>query len=143
MSRLLKISEATSMAMHALALLADDDGRRLTGREMAEKLKASEHHLSKVMQRLVKAGLVKSVRGPGGGFSLNRDPVEIALIEIYQEFEGALDERPCLFDHRVCDNASCILGSMLHRVSEEVKSYLTGTRLSDLKDITLGEEKKK
>lgn len=129
------------MAMHALALLAGGDGRRLTAREMAEKLSASEHHLSKVMQRLVKAGLVESVRGPGGGFALARAPGRIALIEIYQEFEGPLDERPCLFEHRVCDNAGCILGSMLNRVSEEVKRYLTGTRLSDLKDITMGKEK--
>ncbi|MCK4620269.1 MAG: Rrf2 family transcriptional regulator, partial [Desulfobacterales bacterium] len=67
MSNIIKISEAASMAIHAMVFLASESGRIVPSREIATTLRSSEAHLSKVMQRLAKAGLVSSTRGPKGG----------------------------------------------------------------------------
>ena len=53
-----------------MALLAAHPRERMSAGRIAELLGASQAHLAKVMQRLVKAGLVDSVRGPGGGFGV-------------------------------------------------------------------------
>ena len=70
METILKMSEAVSIALHASALLASDPGTKLSNKQIAGRLHVSEAHLSKVLQRLVKVGLVRSMKGPKGGFVL-------------------------------------------------------------------------
>jgi len=96
MPGVLRISEAASLGMHAMVLLASDRGRVLSAHEVAARLNASEAHLSKVMQRLGRAGLVQSVRGPRGGFSLARSPDAVTLLEVYEAALGepALPQAP-------------------------------------------------
>jgi Rrf2 family protein len=136
MNKILKISEATSMAMHVMALLAKA-GRKMTTREMAESLTVSEHHLSKVLQRLTKSGMVHTERGPKGGFLLGRPAADITLLHIYEVFEGEFPQSGCLFDRVVCKDEHCILGGLVHFVTREVREYLTGTRLSDVTGVNL------
>ena len=106
----LKISEAASMAMHAMGLLALEPGKPLSSRAIASCFHVSEAHLSKVMQRLVKVGLLSSVRGPKGGFSLAVDPQKVMLLEVFTAIEGPLETSSCLFGVPLCDGETCILG---------------------------------
>lgn len=69
MAKLVSFSEAVSLGLHTMALLAVEPERRLRNQQIAETLKASGHHLAKVMQRLVRAGLVKSTPGATSGQS--------------------------------------------------------------------------
>ena len=71
MSTVLKISEACSIAIHAMLVLATNADKTLLARDIASILHVSESHLQKVLQRLVRSSLVSSVRGPNGGFYLN------------------------------------------------------------------------
>ena len=132
MSNLLRISEATSLGLHTMVLLAANEGRRISAREVAELLDVSEAHLSKVMQRLGRHGLVTSIRGPKGGFLLARPGSEITLMEVFEAIEGPLNTGQCLLGKPICDPRNCILGSLLHDVNVQVQTYLAGTRLSDL-----------
>ena len=137
-SSLLKISEAASLALHTMAILACNPGQTISTREIAGQLKVSEAHLAKVLQRLGRAGLVKSQRGPGGGFVLGREPGEISLLDIYEVTEGPLPGRNCLLNRPAC-NGQCILGGLLSQVEDQVKTYFSQTRLSDLTgQFTLG-----
>ncbi|MCF8064724.1 MAG: Rrf2 family transcriptional regulator [Desulfarculaceae bacterium] len=138
MQQLLKISEAASLALHTMGLLASRPGEQVPTRELAARLKVSEAHLAKVMQRLGRAGLVRSQRGPKGGFALERNPEDITLLEVYEATEGPLRERRCLLGKPMC-NGNCILGGLLERVGDEVRDYFSQTRLSDLKDTFLKE----
>lgn len=128
----LKISEAGVLAFHALVSLAGISGRTFSLKEIAGIHNASEAHLSKVMQRLVKAGFVKSIRGPKGGFMLNRDAEDISLREMYETFEGPLRANACLFNAPACSFNSCVFGTMLSGLDETVKNYLTEMKLSDV-----------
>lgn len=135
MANVFKISEAASLALHATALLAAKPDGRLSVKVIAEKLNVSEAHLSKVLQRLGKAGYVGSSRGPRGGFVLNRKPTEVSLLEVYECIEGPFDRIECLFSVPVCSGEHCIFGGCLETVFDYMKTYLEKTRLSDLKKV--------
>ena len=133
---MLRISEAASLAMHAMVLLAKNAHRVVSTREIAGTLKVSEAHLSKVLQRLTRTGLLKSVRGPRGGFLLDGLAGDITLLQVYEAIEGPLTTRTCLFDRPICNGNGCILGDLLRTVNKEVSSYLSETKLSELMGVT-------
>jgi Rrf2 family protein len=131
-SHLVNISEAASLGLHTMALLARDPDNRFTTQELASRLKASGNHLAKVMQRLVRAGLIDSVRGPQGGFRLTRPAGRIKLLEIYEAVEGPLGEAGCLLSEPVCDGRECVLGEVVQSVHRQIRAYLAKTTLATL-----------
>ena len=140
MSNALRVSEAASVGMHTMVLLAANPGRLMTTREVADTLGVSEAHLSKVLQRLARAGFVRSVRGPRGGFQLADAPDKISLLQVYEAIEGPLEEGNCLLGRPVCDGPNCILGRLLKSVNQEVRQYLAGAKLSELTEVFAGVE---
>ena len=139
MANMLKISEAASLALHTMALLATSKDTTRATWEIAKTLRVSEAHLAKVLQRLGRAGLVKSQRGPGGGFTLGRAPEAITLLDVYEATEGPLDPPVCLLGRPAC-NGSCILGGLLDQVGAQIRDYFAQTRLSDLNGDFFQEE---
>lgn len=142
MASFLRMSEAASLAMHAMAMLAADAERKLSNAEIAERLDASGAHLSKVFQRLGKAGFVRSTPGPGGGFSLARSSDRITLLDIYRAFEGSAKPDVCLLSRPVC-GGNCILGDLLERVNGLVFTRLAETNLSHLAAFLVKEKNEK
>lgn len=134
MPRLLRISEATSLALHTMVLLAANQERLRSTKAIASALDVSEAHLAKVLQRLARVGLVRSTRGPNGGFALDSHPDEVTLLEVYEAIEGPLVPTDCLLAVPVCGDNGCILGDLLETVNKQVKDYLAGTTLSRLAD---------
>jgi len=130
-----RVSEACTMALHTVVLLADEPQRSLTTREMASTFDLSEAHLSKVLQRLARAGLVRSARGPKGGFTLARSPDAVTLMDVYESIEGPLGAANCLFQSPVCRGGTCILGGLLKDLNTQVREYLSKTKLADLQGI--------
>jgi Rrf2 family protein len=132
MSNLLKISEAASLGMHTMTVLAGCPDRWISTHEIAEALDVSENHLSKVCQRLVKSGLIEAVRGPKGGLKLAKPADEITLIQVYEAIEGELKASKCLLGHPACSRNRCILGGLMDTVNTEVMRQFSETRLSQL-----------
>jgi Rrf2 family protein len=131
----LRISEAGSLALHTAAVLAGQRTRRLSAHEIADRIHVSEAHLAKVLQRLHKAGIVDSVRGRGGGFTLAKAASRIRLLDVYEAIEGKLGRSHCLMDKANCAATRCILGGLLADVDEKLWTYLSRTKLSQLSDI--------
>lgn len=132
MSTALRISEATSLAMHTMGLLAAAGAEALTTAQIASRLSVSQAHLSKVLQRLGRAGLVHSVRGPGGGFSLARPAREIPLLSVYEAVEGPLSLSNCLLGQPKCGGRGCIFGGLVASVNKQFADYLRKTRVTDV-----------
>jgi Rrf2 family protein len=131
-STILRISDAVTLGLHAMVLLAADREDHLSAGEMARRLSASEAHLAKVLQRLAREGLVRSIRGPHGGFRLARACDEVTLLEVYEAIEGPLTESICLLEAPVCGGESCLLGGLIATVNRQVREHLAETRLCDL-----------
>ena len=132
MAKLFRISDAATLALHTMALLASAEPGRLSVREVANRLAASRAHLSKVLQRLARAGLVTSLRGPRGGFSLARPAEDATLLDVYEAIEGPLEDSTCLLGAPVCSGDSCLLGDLVETVNLHVRVRLAGTRLCDV-----------
>ena len=135
MPTILNVSEAASLAMHAAVLLAVTPDSPLPTRQIASALQASPAHLSKVLQRMGRAGLVESRPGPKGGFRLARSAGSITLLQLYECIEGPLAPNECLFATPVCRRHACILGELLGSVNSQVSQYLARTALSDLIEV--------
>jgi len=125
--------EVAGLVASCLAYLANHSSEQpISTGVVAKSLKASEAHLSKVFQRLARMGLVRSVRGPKGGFSLAEDPESVTLLEIYQAIDGGLGRGECLMRATVCDRETCIFGHLLDDVYQQVEQHFSGTTLADL-----------
>lgn len=132
MSNVFKVSEAASLGLHAMVIMAADPEHLLSAKGAAGLMKVSEAHLAKVLQRLARAGLVESVRGPKGGFLLTKPAKQTTLLDVYEAIEGPLVVRECLFSTQMCSGQNCIFGDMLKSVDSQVRKYLASTRLSEV-----------
>ena len=84
------------------------------------------------MQRLGKAGLVTSTRGPNGGFALAKSADKVRLLDVYEAVDGELDPDNCLLGLPVCPGRKCILGDLAAKVNKMVQERLAGTTLAAL-----------
>jgi Rrf2 family nitric oxide-sensitive transcriptional repressor len=89
-------------ALRVLMYLAVAPGRRASAREIAEAFHVSQHHLSKVAQRLVRTGMLTSSSGRNGGLKLAAEPREITLGAIVRAAEDDLAVVECLGHTRYC-----------------------------------------
>jgi len=129
MSQILAVSEAATIALHAAAILAANRGHLVSAHQIVERIGVSGAHLSKVLQRLAKQGIVESVRGPKGGFRLAREPTDVTLLNVYEAVEGTLELTTCLMSEPLCGDLGCMFGSVLVDASRMVHDRLSQTTL--------------
>lgn len=117
---------SSRLAIFALLELAARPDRRLSVAEIGDKYAISSHHLAKVMRALSRAGLVRSVRGAGGGYQFSGNVRRTTLLDVIGLFEttgpatpraGAQDRTPAARALRellgeVDDIARATLGSV-------------------------------
>jgi len=132
MSKLINLSEATSLALHGMSLIAKAPAQRLSVKALAQALNASPAHLAKVFQKLNKADLTRSVRGPAGGFELQQPATEISVLQIYEAIEGKIKLAACPLGKEVCAFRSCIFSSELSRISAEIYAAYQSIKLSEM-----------
>jgi len=132
MSRLVHISEAASLAIHSLALIASS-GMKLNTKKIAEILHVSQNHLAKILQVLAKNDYLKSNRGPGGGFIISKKADQVTMLEIYQMIEGNVECQFCGIDYTDCPFITCIFGGKPDKLTNEFVEHLNNTKISDLK----------
>jgi Rrf2 family protein len=123
MSKIFSLSEASSIAIHSMVLIARS-GNGINAVKIAEITGFSKNHIAKVLQRLVKNEMLKSVRGPAGGFSLKTDPKDINLLDIYQSIEGPLNIGECPLSYDLCGFDRCLMGSVVNRLTGEFRKFL-------------------
>lgn len=81
------MQQASRLAIYALIELARDPARQVPVADIGEMFQVSAHHLAKVMNRLGQAGLVKSIRGVGGGYSFSGNARRTTLLDVITLFE--------------------------------------------------------
>ena len=128
---MIQISEAASLALHSMMHLAQAENEPLSVDAIAARIDVSRAHLSKVLQRLSKSGLVRGTRGPGGGYALSRPPGEISLLEVYVAIDGPLPRTTWLLGHSKCLLGGCRVGELLTLTTRSFVEHLAGHSLAD------------
>ena len=83
----MRLQISTKLAIFAALELTAREGRQLSVAEIGEKYGVSSHHLAKVMHIMGRAGLVRSVRGAGGGYQFAGNARRTTLLDVAQLFE--------------------------------------------------------
>lgn len=131
MARAVNFTEATYLALHAMTLLAGEEGGSLLIHTMASRLGVSQAHLAKVVQRLASCGLVRTARGPRGGVALAKSPGEINYLEIFEAIEGRMQPVGCVFGKEHCSLPRCIFRDFLAKMTVETEKWLKSNTLAD------------
>jgi len=92
----MKLQVSSRLAIFALIELATEPERQISVSDIGKKYDVSSHHLAKVMHTLGRAGLVRSIRGVGGGYSFSGNAKRTTLLDVIELFEetGASDCTP-------------------------------------------------
>jgi Rrf2 family cysteine metabolism transcriptional repressor len=130
----MKLSTKGRYAMRAMLDLAQNynDGLILV-KDIAKRQKFSERYLEHLFLSLKTAGLVKSVRGAHGGFTLAKSPNKIKLIDIISVCEGPLALVECVVDAGVCPRSSqCATRDVWIELQSAMDGVLGSMTLQDL-----------
>ncbi|OPL19485.1 MAG: hypothetical protein AVO35_10740 [Candidatus Aegiribacteria sp. MLS_C] len=131
------IPESVSLAVHALVrMAAERDSVLKLGDLMVRP--GSMDHLSKVMQKLVAAGMVSSRRGRSGGFLLAVDPSDIRLMDVWIALEGTFQSAVCPFAGRGCSMRECVFGTVASDAAHLIGDYFSRTTVADLAGLFMG-----
>ena len=130
----MKLSTKGRYGMRAMLDLAQhyDDGLVLV-KDVARRQEISERYLEHLFLSLKTAGLVKSVRGAHGGFTLARAPDKIKLMDIISVSEGPLALVDCVVDASVCPRSSkCATRDLWRELQSAMGAVLSSQTLQDL-----------
>jgi Rrf2 family protein len=136
---IVNVSEAASIAFHTAFHLAANAGKRVQRQELAEEMNVSQEHLAKIIQRMSRAGILETVRGPKGGCRLTEDAMGRTLLDIFEAVEGPYRTVECLLKKPLCSGKCCLLGGILQKMSAEIYEQLKNTTLKQVAE-QLGNE---
>jgi Rrf2 family protein len=121
--RLSKKADYALIAMKHLALRTD--GPSSSAREIAEAYDIPVELLAKVLQRLVRRGLLVSQHGTRGGYALSRPAAQISVADVIQAVDGPLAVTACSTDGEQCEQYSkCNVRDPLWRIKDRILSAL-------------------
>ena len=128
----------TAKARYALRILMDialneKRDRPRTIREIAEGQGISEKFISRIAVSLREAGMIKSTRGPDGGFRLAKDPCDISLLATIEAAQGEIAIVECVSSEEVCDRSSnCVTRTVWSDVNLLIRSTLRNVTLEQI-----------
>jgi Rrf2 family protein len=134
MLRLSKKADYALMAMKHLAVRGDraSEGSS-SAREIAEQYDIPIELMAKVLQRLVRRGLLVSHQGTRGGYRLARGPAQISVADVIQAIEGPVTVTACSTDEGQCEQFSkCNVRDPLFRVRDRILAALGECTIAEL-----------
>ncbi len=135
MQHVLRISRKIDYGLRAMIYLASIAPEAVVPfREIARQMLVPEDFLAKILKTLVDEGLVRSARGPHGGYSLAKPSAEISFLDVIEAVEGPVAINVCLDGEDPCGKASaCTMVGVWKRGQEKMLEVYREARLSDLK----------
>jgi len=103
---------------------------------IAERQNISNKYLEQLVAMLKTAGLVRSIRGPHGGYVLTRSPEETKLSDIFQTLEGTVLTVECVGNENICSgHADCVTRKLWVQMNDAILSVLENKTLQSLVEM--------
>ena len=133
MLKLTKKADYGLMAMKHLAERADAGA--CSAKDVADAYGIPQEALAKILQRLVKAGLLLSQHGANGGYTLARAANKISAFEVIRAIDGPLFITSCITVRGECGQSGrCTIREPLRRVNESIEQVLRRITISEMKE---------
>ena len=126
------ITQTVEYALRAIVYLADQGGDARTTEQIAVVTRVPKAYLSKVLGNLGRAGLVRSQRGLHGGFSLEKDPAKLVVLEIINAVDPIPRIRSCPLDLAAHGVQLCPLHRRLDDAMALVEKAFADTTISEI-----------
>lgn len=139
----MKLSSRTRYGMRAILELAIEYGKEpLQIKVIAEREDISNKYLEQLIAMLKASGLVRSIRGPRGGYMLAKPPEEIQLKEIFLTLEGPMVPAECLQHPEYCPRCTdCATRQIWQELQDAIFGVLESVTLADLVERSLNAKK--
>lgn len=128
------LSKSCIYGLRACMLIASRSGQTayVTTRAIASELKLSPCFLAKILRSLTTAGILVSLRGPGGGVALARPPEAVSLLDMLRVLHGHALTRDCLLGIPQCrDGGACPVHSRWAKAHAELHTLFAGVTLQE------------
>ncbi len=119
------VTRKTDYAVRCIIYLAEDTNQVANVTEVSRKMHIPKTFTAKIFQKLVKAGLVESIRGMNGGFRLAKKPSDISLLDIMVAIQGPLCINVCAVNSKKCvRSATCSVHPVWVNLRKEMNERL-------------------
>jgi Rrf2 family protein len=127
-------SRSAEYAIRAFVHLAQvPDGRYAMVKQIAAEEEIPAHFLAKILQQLARKGMLRSSKGPTGGFSLRVPPGEVRLLDIVEALDGLSEYEKCASGLAECnDDMPCPLHDSWKALRSRIMDYLGRNTIADL-----------
>ncbi len=128
------LSQTSVYALKAVIHLATHGaGGPVRVDDIAVALDVPRNYLSKILHVLARGGVLRSTRGPHGGFELALRPEDMLLTKVVENFDDLVDASPCLLGRSECSDADpCAAHTRWKSTSIAVRSFFNDTTVADL-----------
>lgn len=132
----MKLSTRTRYGVRAILELAENyDKGPLQLKAIAQHQNISVKYLEQLMTVLKSAGIVRSVRGPKGGYVLAKTPSEVRVSDCFNCLEGPVITTECVDNSRFCPKtAACVARQLWAEIQNAIMTLLQSTTLQSLID---------
>lgn len=133
---MLKLTKKADYGLMAMKHLAEHQHEgACSAKDVAEAYSIPSEALAKILQRLVKAGLLKSLHGINGGYTLARDPHKISAFEVIRAIDGPLFITSCITVRGECGQSDrCNIREPLRKVNSSIEDVLKRIMISEMKE---------
>ena len=127
-------SRPTEYAIRALVHLAQvPEGKYAMVKQIAAQENIPAHFLAKILQQLVRKGLLRSSKGPTGGFCLRLPASDIRLLQLVEALDGLTNYHKCVSGLSECtDEAPCAMHDSWVTLRSRIMDYLETTTIAEL-----------
>ncbi|HMK55698.1 MAG TPA: Rrf2 family transcriptional regulator [Dissulfurispiraceae bacterium] len=130
----MEITRETDYAIRCLLYLSKKKGLPTVVDEIAQEMSIPKSFLSKIVQKLSRAGLLESFRGIKGGFKLAREPEAISLLDVISAMQGPVASNKCAVDRRSCGfSCTCVVHPIWIELRKMTEDYLSKINFEDMK----------
>ena len=128
------LSNTSEYALRAVIYLGEREGDgTIRVDEVAEALDVPKNYLSKILHSLVKQKVLRSLRGPRGGFELARPATEVTLYDVVSPFDDIEARRTCLLGRKECsDTNPCAIHGHWREVATRVATFFRETTVAEV-----------
>ena len=134
MQHVLRISRKIDYGLRAMIYLASlPEDAVVPFREVARQMDIPEDFLAKILKTLVDTGLVRSTRGPHGGYALARKSSEVSFLDVIEAVEGPVALNTCLDGEDACGHSPvCTMTAVWKLGQERMLDVYRQAKLSEL-----------